>query len=90
MDFLETRGHSPDSTSPRLRGEVGGRSPTGEGDWPKSSLPEAAPHPTPLSRRRMFPTSTDSIKARNRVNPISGAGGERERTEPAAAFILTT
>jgi|HubBroStandDraft_6_1064221.scaffolds.fasta_scaffold27855_3 hypothetical protein len=67
MDFLETRGHSPDSTSPRLRGEVGGRSPTGEGDWPKSSLPEAAPHPTPLP-----------------------AGGERERTEPAAAFILTT
>src|SRR5258708_6051257 len=35
------------STSPRLRGEVRGRSPTGESDWPKSLLPEAAPSPHP-------------------------------------------
>jgi DNA helicase-2/ATP-dependent DNA helicase PcrA len=37
------------STSPRLRGEVGAQSAPGEGDSPRVALAEAAPHPNPLS-----------------------------------------
>jgi peptide/nickel transport system ATP-binding protein len=36
------------STSPRLRGEVGLRSNPGEGDSPRVTLAEGAPHPNPL------------------------------------------
>src|SRR5258707_13919537 len=63
-------------TSPRLRGEVGARSAPGEGGMPQCRFCKEAPHPNPLSRSRMFPTSTTLImRARNRVGPISGAGG---------------
>src|SRR6516165_5362325 len=43
-----------------------------------------APHPNPLSRSRINPTSA-ADNDRTRVNPGSVAGGERERTEMPAA-----
>src|SRR5216683_2859478 len=74
-------------TSPRLRGEVGARSAPGEGGMPQCRFCKEAPHPNPLSRSRMFPTSTTLImRARNRVGSISGAGGERERSESVVPF----
>jgi peptide/nickel transport system ATP-binding protein len=39
---------SPPLTSPRVRGEVGFRSNSGEGDSPTAVLSETAPHPDPL------------------------------------------
>src|SRR5712692_5143889 len=44
---------------------------------------EFAPHPNPLSRSRIYPTSAKSLGDRTRVNPSSVASGEREPTEPA-------
>src|SRR5262245_21425497 len=45
---------------------------------------KSAPHPDPLSRSRIYPTSA-ADSDRTRVNPSSVAGGERERTETPAA-----
>jgi soluble lytic murein transglycosylase-like protein len=45
---------------------------------------KSAPHPGPLSRSRINPTSA-ADSDRTRVNPTSVAGGERERTETPAA-----
>src|SRR5262245_10294592 len=45
---------------------------------------KSAPHPDPLSRSRIYPTSA-ADSDRTRVNPSSVAGGERERTEAPAA-----
>jgi tRNA pseudouridine32 synthase / 23S rRNA pseudouridine746 synthase len=41
-------GGAANSTSPRLRGEVGSRSEPGEGDSPQAELAKTAPHPNPL------------------------------------------
>src|SRR5262245_8678199 len=38
-------------TSPRLRGEVGLRSHTGEGESPRARSAESPPHPSPLPAR---------------------------------------
>jgi DNA helicase-2/ATP-dependent DNA helicase PcrA len=65
-------------TSPRARGEVDARSAAGEGALPLPERAERPPHPDPLNRSRMFPTSAD-IEDRTRVNPSSGASGEREQ-----------
>ena len=43
---------------------------------------KSAPHPTPLSRSQMYPTSA-ADSDRTRVNPSSVASGERERTAQA-------
>jgi len=54
---------APQFTSPRLRGEVDrSEARSGEGGFPRVELVEKAPHPDPLSRSRMFPTSTTRIK----------------------------
>src|SRR5262249_23041863 len=74
--------HAP-SPSPRLRGEGGGRSEPGEGNAPTT---EAPPHPDPLSRSRIYPTSA-ADSDRTRVDPSSDASGERERTESAAPSV---
>jgi len=65
-------------TSPRARGEVDARSAADEGALPLPERAERPPHPNPLSRSRMFPTSAD-IEGRTRVNPSSDASGEREQ-----------
>jgi hypothetical protein len=72
------------STSPRMRGEVGARSASGEGDSPESPPSIEAPHPDPLSRSRMFPTSAN-VDSPNSGEPEFGASGERERTESAGS-----
>src|SRR5262249_28972265 len=69
--------------SPRVRGEGGERSEPGEGESPSTESP---PHPHPLRRSRIAPTSA-ADDDRTRVNPSSVASGERERTEPAAATV---
>jgi hypothetical protein len=75
-------------TSPRLRGEVGALGAPGEGESPRSLLSRDAPHPNPLCRNRMFPTSTNRWMPEIGWNPISGAGGERGHTERAGAFTF--
>jgi DNA ligase-1 len=70
----------PAHTSPRLRGEVDRRRRSGEGHSRYAAIADAAPHPDPLSRSRMYPTSA-TLKCRTRENPSSGAkSGERELT----------
>jgi len=71
------------SPSPRLRGEGGERSEPGEGEAPSAESP---PHPNPLSRSRIHPTSA-ADNDRTRVNPSSDASEERERTESAAGSL---
>jgi len=57
---------------------VAPREETGEGH---STRRVGAPHPNPLSRSRMFPTSAALISGRTRAGPRSAVNGERERTE---------
>jgi DNA helicase-2/ATP-dependent DNA helicase PcrA len=54
--------------------------------WLRLLGQSAAPHPDPLSRSRIYPTSAANSD-RTRVNPSSAASGERERTESAAASV---
>src|SRR5262245_61418346 len=58
------RGISPATrfTSPRLRGEVGLRSNPGEGDSPRFSLVERAPHPSPLPASGARETATPALE----------------------------
>src|SRR5262249_4490102 len=52
----------------------------------KAPSPESPPHPDPLSRSRIYPTSA-ADSDRTRVDPSSDASGERERTESAAPSV---
>src|SRR5262249_2331441 len=54
----------------------------GEGGCPQTDSAKSAPHPDPLSRSRIYPTSA-ADSDRTRVNPSSVASGERERTVQA-------
>src|SRR5262249_49669723 len=67
-----------DTTSPRLRGEVD-RAQRGRvrGRLHESEPAEAPPHPDPLSRSRINPTSAN-YEDRTRASPSSVASGERE------------
>src|SRR5262245_6472936 len=67
------------AAAPALAQQSDTAAPTAPADSSKS-----APHPNPLSRSRMYPTSA-ADSDRTRVNPSSVAGGERERTETQAA-----
>ena len=66
---------------------VSPREEAGEGDAPRTELSKIAPHPNPLSRSRMFPTSAALISGRTRAGPRSAVNGERERTEFAGANL---
>ncbi len=71
-------------TSPRLRGEVGSRSDPGEGDSPQTESIETPPHPNPLQPKSDVSDFGRVKTARTRVDPSSGASGERERATDAA------
>jgi hypothetical protein len=65
-------------TSPRVRGEVGSRSDPGEGASIRSEHFETPPHPDPLQPKSDVSDFGRLISGRTRVNPSSGARGERE------------
>ncbi len=65
-------------TSPRARGEVGSRSDPGEGASLRSEHFETPPHPDPLQSKSDVSDFDRLIGDRTRVNPSSGARGERE------------
>src|SRR5262249_38333242 len=87
MDLRRTRC----APSPRLRGEG-----WGEGGFRVALLVESPPRPPrfarrPLSRSRIYPTSARSVGARTRIDPSSGASGERWAVaRPMPALLPTT
>jgi hypothetical protein len=80
-DFGPSSSLSKSETSDFDR-EVDAQIASGEGGVPESPPLREAPHPDPLTRSPMFPTSAN-VDSPNSGEPDSGAGGERERTESA-------
>jgi PqqA peptide cyclase len=75
-------------TSPRAREEADALSASGEGALLTAERLKGAPHPDPLTSKSDVSDFDKSNSDRTRVNPSSGAGGEREKTLPAPLGLL--